>query len=97
MVCVIATRPGRATRRWKNNVQKYAQVLRSNKFRFVEDVNDATVFDSTGDAIQALGRRARRLRNDPTRDLTLAQVENVPPTRYQPTGRRVVRILNGGD
>ena len=87
MSYVIATRPGRSVHRASNDVQKYARVQTSGKFKFVTSVNDATIFDTASGLIRALGIRARTLKGNPTSDLTFAEV--------QQSGVTVTRIANG--
>lgn len=89
---VIATKPGRTVRRMKNAAQKFAQVQPNAKFKFVTDVNQATLFRSASDLLRAVGLRARTLVNGTrkvgvTGDLTWAEVET--------SGVRVTRIYNG--
>lgn len=105
MRCVIATRPNRVVRNWRNNVQKYAQVRYDGKFRFVTDLNEATLFTSTPEALRALAVRGAKLRNpggtsrnNYGQDLTIAEVEETRPAYVPPVprgGLRVTRFLNG--
>lgn len=84
---VIATKPGRTVTKPKNAVQKFAQVRDDDKFKFVTDVNQATVFNAASELLYAAGRRAQELENEPTHDLTWAEVQR--------SGVSISRILNG--
>lgn len=84
---MIATRPGRSTKRAKNRVQKYAQVQPNGKFKWVTNPNEATVFKTASDLLFAYGIRVGELNNDPTKDVTWAEVEQA--------GVSVKRIYNG--
>jgi hypothetical protein len=85
---LIATKPGRTTRKYKNAVQKFARVQPNGKFKWVTSAADATVFKSMPDVLYALQIRAQELEGGPTRDLTIAdaQVSTV----------QVGRFYNGG-
>ena len=74
---VICTSPKRDVRHpnWRihqNGTQKYVQVLPTGKFRFVTDVQQATVFKSARDVLTATGIRAQKVRKI-TNDLTWAE------------------------
>ncbi len=84
---MIATRPGRTTRKAKNRVQKFAQVTSTGKFKWVTNASDATVFKTASDLLYAIGVRAKELDNSPTKDITWAEVEQA--------GVNVKRIYNG--
>lgn len=62
MQIVLGTNPSRTTRKAPRT--RYIKVQITGKFKFVDTVQDATVFPSAGRAIQALGIRARRLSSD---------------------------------
>lgn len=84
---VITTVPNRRTRRAANARTKYAKVRVGGKFQFVNDPNEATVFTSMGNLLQAFGLRCRALRGRPTADLTVATVRQA--------GVAVEEVLNG--
>jgi len=84
---VLATSQHRTVRRAKNAVQKYAVKQSNGKFKWITTLASATVFPSMGQLLQAVGIRARLLRNQPTGDLIVLQV--------QQSGISVVGTLNG--
>ena len=87
---VIATYPNRRTNRTKNAIQKFAAVGRNGKFRWVTNLDQATLFTSSRDLLYAIGVRARNLSGrfgGLTHDVTWAEVERA--------GLRVKVIANG--
>lgn len=78
---VIQTHPNRRTRSYRTTAVKYAQVQPSGKFRWVLNPEDATIVRSAQELCKILGVRARKLRYEPTSDVTFAPVEELPPVR----------------